>query len=290
MERKDFIKLSSLAASALLIQNASAFNLFADNEERKKIKNFGIQVWTVRDAMAKDAKATLQALGSYGYKLIETFDGEKGMFWGMTPAEFKTLLSDNNMSIKTAHCNLTQDFEKKADQAKSIGMEYLIYPWEGPAKTIDDYKKYAEDFNKKGEYLKKMGLKLAFHNHDYTFKLMEGQYAQDVLMQNTQADLVDYQMDIYWVVTAGQNPIEWIKKYPNRFKLCHIKDRMKNAIATNLDASCVLGTGQINFAEVLSVAKKNGMKYFITEQEHYDEGTPLECAMKNAEYFKKFKM
>jgi sugar phosphate isomerase/epimerase len=290
MERKDFIKLSALGTAALLVQNASAFNLFANNEGRKKIKNFGIQVWTVRDAMAKDPKGTLKALASYGYKLIETFDGEKGMFWGMTPMEFKTFLDDNNMSIKTAHCNLTQDFEKKADQAKSIGMEYLIYPWEGPAKTIGDYKKYAEDFNKKGEYLKKMGLKLAFHNHDYTFKLLEGQYAQDVLMQNTQADLVDFQMDIYWVVTAGQNPIEWIKKYPNRFKLCHIKDRIKNAIPTNIDASCVLGTGQINFTEILSVAKKNGMKYFITEQEHYDEGTPMECAMKNAEYFKKFKV
>lgn len=288
MERKDFIKLTSLAAATLLAQPASALDLF--DTQSKKIKNFGIQVWTVRDAMAKDPKGTIQALGKQGYKLLETFDGEKGMFWGMTPAEFKTLLGDNNMSIKTAHCNLTQDFEKKADQAKSIGMEYLIYPWEGPAKTIDDYKKYAEDFNKKGEYLKKMGLKLAFHNHDYTFKLMEGQYAQDVLMQNTQADLVDFQMDIYWVVTAGHNPIEWIKKYPNRFKLCHIKDRMKNALATNLDASCVLGTGQIDFAKILSVAKKNGMKYYIVEQEHYDEGTPLECTQKNAEYLKGFKM
>jgi sugar phosphate isomerase/epimerase len=288
MQRKDFLKITSLAASGLLINDA--FGFLNDDANGKRIKKFGIQLWSVREAMAKDPKGVLATLANNGYKLIESFDGEKGMFWGMSALEFKSFLADNNLQMKTAHCNMNDNFEKKADDAKLIGMEYLIYPWEGPSKTIDDYKKLAEDFNKKGEYLKKIGLKLAFHNHDYTFKKLEGQFAQDVLMQNTQPDLVHYQMDMYWVVTAGQSPIEWLKKYPNRFTLCHIKDRIKNEPTTNTNASCVLGTGEINYPQILSTAKTLGMKYFVVEQELYNEGTPMQCAEINAKYMKRVRL
>jgi sugar phosphate isomerase/epimerase len=291
MERKKFIQLASSGLGILAANNyVNAMSFLHPNQTKTNIKNFGIQLWTVRDAMANDAKSTLKALASYGYKSIESFDGEKGMFWGMTPTEFKTYLTNNNLNIKAAHCNLNVDFEKKAEQAASIGMEFLIYPWEGPDKKIDDYKKLAEDFNKKGEYLKKMGLKLAFHNHDYTFKKMDGVYGQDTLMKNTQEDLVYYEMDIYWVITAGEDPIKWIKKYPNRFKSCHIKDRIKNVEPSNTNASCVLGKGQINFNSILQVAKQNGMKYFFVEQERYDEGSSMECAKMNAAYMQKIKI
>lgn len=291
MERKKFIQLASSGLGILAANNyVNAMSFLNPNQKKTNIKNFGIQLWTVRDAMANDAKATLKALASYGYKSIESFDGDKGMFWGMSPTEFKTYLTNNNLSIKAAHCNLSVDFEKKAEQAASIGMEFLIYPWEGPDMKIDDYKKLAADFNKKGEYLKKMGLKLAFHNHDYTFKKMNGVFAQDTLMQNTQEDLVYYEMDIYWVITAGEDPIKWIKKYPNRFKSCHIKDRIKNIEPTNTNASCVLGKGSIDFSKILSVAKQNGMKQFYVEQERFDEGTSMECAKLNAAYMQKLKI
>jgi sugar phosphate isomerase/epimerase len=288
MERKEFLKMAALGSSTFLFENAFAMNAF--NTELATIKNFGIQLWTVRDFMIKDAKATIKSLAKYGYKSIESFDGDKGIFWGMKPKEFKAFLTQHNLTIKASHCGMDKKFEQKVEDAASIGMEYLIYPYEGDKLSIDDYKKLAEDFNKKGEYLKKMGLKLAFHNHDFTFRKLEGQFAQDVLMQNTQADLVFYEMDIYWVVTAGQSPIEWLKKYPNRFKSCHIKDRMKNVEATNTSASCVVGTGTIDFKKILKVAKQNGMKHFFVEQERYDEGTSMECAKMDASYMKKLKI
>lgn len=90
-------------------------------------------------------------------------------------------------------------------------MKYLIYPWEGAGKTIDDYKKMAEDFNKKGEVCKQNGIRFAFHNHDYSFKLLEGQLGQNILLDNTALSLVDFEMDIYWVVAAGENPEAWLK-------------------------------------------------------------------------------
>jgi sugar phosphate isomerase/epimerase len=95
-------------------------------------------------------------------------------------------------------------------------------------------------------------------------------------------------MDIYWVVTGNQDPITWLKKYPNRFKLGHVKDRIKNA--TERDASCILGTGSIDYPAIVKVAKQKGMHYFIVEQERYDGSTPLKSAEADAAYMKTLKI
>jgi sugar phosphate isomerase/epimerase len=92
------------------------------------------------------------------------------------------------------------------------------------------------------------------------------------------------------VVTAGQDPITWFNKYPDRFKLGHVKDRKKDAAVSEKDASVVLGTGEINFSELLKVAGKQGMDYFIVEQERYDNTTPLEAAKADANYMKNLRV
>ena len=290
MERKKFLQLAGSSLGILALDNYANASSFLFDENAAAIKNFGVQLWSVRDAMAKDPKGTIIALAKYGYKTIESCELEKGILWGIPPKDMKMLLADNGLKMKATHINMFEKFEEKAVLAAELGLEYMIYPWEGPAKTIDDYKKLAEDLNKKGEYLKKMGMRTAFHNHDFTFKKLEGEFAQDVLMKNTQADLVDFEMDIYWVVTAGQDPVEWIKRYPNRFKSCHIKDRMKNVLATETNASCVLGTGVIDFKKILKAAKQNGMKHYFVEQERYDAGSSLECVGLNAGYMKKIRI
>ncbi len=97
-------------------------------------------------------------------------------------------------------------------------------------------------------------------------------------------------MDIYWVVTAGKDPVQWINKYPGRFTLSHVKDRKKDVPLTDKDASTNIGTGQINFPVILKVAERNGMKYFIAEQERYDNTTPLDAIKQNAGYMKNLKI
>ena len=258
------------------------------NEETAgRIKSFGLQLWTVRDDMAKDPKGVLKQIASFGYKHVESFEGTKGMFWGMKNTEFKKFISDLGMTMYSSHFGGTENFEKKVAHAAEIGMKYLIMAWEGPGKTIEDYKKYAEDWNKKGELCKKNGLRFAFHNHDFTFRKLEGQFAQDVLMNGTDASLVDFEMDIYWVVTGGADPIEYLTKYRNRFRLCHVKDRMKDVPDTMREASCDLGTGIIDFPKILKVATDNGMKFFFLEQERYDDTTPMRSVKAGAEYLKK---
>jgi sugar phosphate isomerase/epimerase len=106
-------------------------------------------------------------------------------------------------------------------------------------------------------------------------------------MQGTDKSLVDFEMDMYWVITAGHDPVKWMDKYPGRFTLCHIKDRKKNARASDTDASTTVGTGQIDFASILNYAAKHGMQYYIVEQERYDNTTPLASIVESARYIHK---
>lgn len=287
-KRRDFLRLSGNFALGLAIAPAACKLMSKEEEEAAKVlSKYGLQLYTLRDDLPKDPKGVLQQVASFGYKQIEGYEGPQGLFWGMTNIEFKKYMDSLGMEFISSHCDINKDFEKKAAEAAAIGMKYLICPYKGAQKTLDDYKKIADDFNVKGEICKKNGIRFAYHNHDYTFKQLEGQLPQDVLMKGTDPALVDFEMDIYWVVTAGQDPEEWLKKYKNRFRACHVKDRTKNA--TEAADSCTLGTGSIDFAKILKTAKKTGMQYYIVEQEKYAGTTPLQATKDNAEYMKKLK-
>ncbi len=253
------------------------------------LSSFGIQLYTLRDVIQEDPKATIKQLGDYGFKQIESYDGDQGMFWNMKNTEFKKYLDDLDIKLLSSHCDIKKDFEIKAAQAAEIGMEYLICPHVGPQTSVEEWKKVTDRFNECGEICKKNGIKFAYHNHAYTFVPFSGMIPHDFLMENTDPDLVHHQMDIYWVVTGGADPIEYLKKYPNRFTLCHVKDRLKDIPLEDHSASCNLGTGMIDFPSILKVAKENGMKHFIMEQEKYDNSTPMEAAKIGAEYLKNFK-
>jgi len=251
-----------------------------------KLDKFGIQLWTVKDDFIKDPKGTLKEIASYGYQQIEGFEMEQGLFWGMTPKEYKDYVESLGMKLVASHCNTSENFEKKAEQAASIGIDYLICPWKGPQKSMDDWKKVTDEFNSYGEICRKAGIKFAYHNHAYSFRAFTGMIPHQFIMDNTDPDLVYHEMDIYWVVTGGANPIEYLEKYSGRFRLCHIKDRLKDAGDDVRLASCNLGTGKIDFAKILKVAKENGMEYYFMEQERYDNGSPMESAKVGATYLK----
>ncbi len=276
--RRDFLKTAGFAAGALF----PAAKMMA---AYKPSHNFGLQLYTVKEDIAKDPKGVLKQVASFGYTQVESFEGGQGIFWGMQAKEFKKYIGDLGMTIISSHCDISKNFEQKAADAASIGMKYLICPYKGPQKSIDDFKRFADEFNKCGEICKKNGLRFAYHNHDYSFKAVDGQIPQDVMLQNTDPSLVDFEMDIYWVVTAGVDPLAYLSKYNNRFRLCHVKDRQKGASAEF--ASCILGHGSIDYPSLLKKTKQYGMKYFIVEQEAFEEGTPLECAKADAAYMKK---
>ena len=252
-------------------------------------KPFGLQLYTLRDDFPKDPRGVLKQVADAGYKQVESFEGPKGMFWGMSNTEFKAYVEGLGMQVVSSHCDIHKDFERKAGEAAAIGMKYLICPWLGPQKTLDDYKRAADTFNARGAVCKKEGLRFAYHNHDYSFTPLNGQFPQDVMMQATDPGLVDYEMDIYWVVTAGQDPKAWFDKYPNRFRLSHVKDRQKGIAASEKNASVNVGTGSIAWADVLDRAEDRGMQYFIVEQERYEGTTPLQAVAANARFMQQLR-
>ena len=290
IKRRNFIKTAGGFAAGLAVApyacSSNSDSSQADSAQEIN-KKFGIQLYTLRDDFPKDPKGVLAKVASYGYKQIESYEADRGMFWGMSNKDFKAYMDELGMEIISSHVNIDEDFERKAAEAAEIGMEYLICPWR-MQETLDDYYAVAEDFNAKGEICRQNGIKFAYHNHAYTFTAMDGRLPHDLLMENTDPELVEHEMDIYWIVTAGQDPIEWIKKYPNRFTLSHMKDRMKNA--EEAEATCTLGTGIIDFPSIVEAGKANGMKHFIVEQERYDGTTPLESAKDNAQYMNSLKI
>ncbi len=287
--RRSFIKQSSLLAlSAPLMKS----NLFAETKSRK-LPAIGIQLYMVKEDMDKDAAATLSQVGKMGYTQIESFGGDKGIFWGMTNKEFNNLAQSNGLTMISSHyAGDTEGFEKTAAQAAEIGMKYLIYPWKGPQKTIDAFKRIAGEFNGYGAICKKNGLRFAYHPHDYPYKPVDGQLPINVLLDNTDKSLVDFEMDYYYTVTEGQNPEAYIKKYSPRFRLCHMRDVLKERLpaGSQEESACDLGQGIINYPHLLSTALDNGMEYFFVEQSRFFNEKPLQSAKYNVDYLKHIKL
>jgi sugar phosphate isomerase/epimerase len=283
--RRIFLRNSAFAAMALSVPfKGRSSSLFAPN---KSLPAYGLQLWTVKEDMMANAKDTLAKVAADGYKQIESFEGQKGIFWGWKNTEFKKYMDDLGTKIISSHCNNTVDFERKAAEAAEIGMKYLICPYKGSQKSIDDFKKFADEFNKCGETCKKNGIRFAYHNHDYSFKAIDGQVPQTVMMNNTDKDLVDFEMDIYWVVAAGEDPKAWFDKHPGRFKLCHVKDLARTAKGHE---SVQLGKGTIDFPSILKAGTAKGLKYYIVEQEAFTGTNPLDSAEADAKYMKAFSM
>lgn len=302
--RRDFLKLGTgliggLTLGSMACNNESATKETTNNSDTSN-KNtnatkvalgaFGLQLYTLRDDLPKDFKGILKQVADMGYKQVEGYERDKGILWGMSPSEFKAYMDSIGLTMVSTHYDSGgKDFEKKVATAAEVGMKYIIYPWEGE-KTLDEYKKMADEFNKNGEVCKKYGLRYGFHNHAMSFKKINGEFPQDILMKGTDASLVDYEMDIYWVVAAGEDPEAWIKKYPNRFTACHVKDRSKTPKPDDGQNSTDLGTGSIDFSKILKTALQNGMQYYIVEQEAYPNGTPLQAAKVDADYMKNLKI
>ena len=282
--RRTFIRNSGLLALTVPL---SKIGLAAAPDQ---LKAYGIQLYMVRDAMEKDPLGTLKQLGRMGYTQIESYGGSKGIFWGMSNTEFKKTANGYGLDLISTHYNNDDNitFEKKAELAAEIGMKYLICPWKGPQKSIDDFKRIAEDFNHRGEVCKKHGLRFAYHPHDYPYKKVDGQLPIDVLLAGTDKALVDYQMDFYYTVTEGYDPEVYLKKYKGRFTLCHMRDVLKQRLpaGSKEESACDLGQGIINYPHLLKVAQDNGMKYFFVEQSRYYQETEMQSAQVNAGYMK----
>lgn len=278
-DRKTFLKMSGLLAGGAAI-GTLPFLKGCSAAQTATQTDFGLQLYTLRDVIADDPEATLRQVAEFGYTQIESYEGSMGMWWNMGNTGFKDLMDELGMTVISSHANVFEDFERKANEAAEIGLKYIVCPWIGPQDSLDGYRNIADQFNEIGEIASDVGLRFAYHNHAYSFEEQEGEIPHDVLMENTDPNLVEYQMDIYWVVAAGQDPAAWMEKYSGRFTSGHVKDLSPG----DDPESTILGTGSIDFTELLPTAVQHGMEDFIVEQEAYTGTTPMDAIRENALY------
>jgi len=277
--RRDFLKQAGSIALG-----ATALPFLTQAGSLAKPKNAGIQLYTVRKELEADVKGTLKKLATIGYKELESARSAKGNYYGFTPKEFKKVIQDLGMNLRSGHVHLDKDWQKTVADAAETGQTYLIcssLPSEG--QTISNYQKVAEQFNKAGEECKKAGLQFGYHNHEYEFEKVEGKVLYDLLLAETDPNLVTWELDLGWVVATGHDPIDYFTRYPRRFPLWHLKDMKKDE-----PVSTEFGKGSLDIAKLFQNADKSGLKYYFVEQEEYS-GDPMESVKHNFNYLMKLK-
>jgi sugar phosphate isomerase/epimerase len=255
-------------------------------QTRAQEKFGGLALYTVRDDMATNSRATLQAVADAGYKNIEAAGYSDGKFYDMSPAEFKKVLKELGLKpISTHQGAVTLDnADVMIADVKAAGFEYFVVPvppmglfkFNQEEKTMGmtgGAANLAEILTALGKKCKKAGLKLLYHNHDFEFKKDDdGIVTIDYLLENTDPGNVNFQMDLYWVTKAGANPVDYFEKYPGRFKIWHVKDM------DDQGRFAPVGKGTIDFSKILANKKLSGMKYYMVEQDMTFEGLkPLEA-------------
>src|SRR5690606_34125671 len=191
-------------------------------------KKIGIQLYTLKDVIFNDPKGVLSQLASFGYKELETHGHQDGKLYGMPRAEFGSFVSGLGLSVVSGHygLNLIQnDWEKSVADAKELGQKYMVLPWLVEAdRTPDRIKSICEDLNKAGEVCKKYGMRMGYHNHDFEFRKDGDKTLFDIILAETDPALVHIELDLYWVVFAGHDPLEYFAKHPGCFEQWHVKD------------------------------------------------------------------
>ena len=265
LSRRTFVK--SIAAAGALTA------IFPDELIASPItKQIGIQLYTIRDLVQKDLVGTLYKLAEIGYRTIETAGYQDGKFYGHPPVEFKKLVNGIGLNPLSSHSGLTLDnIDKSIADASDAGMKYLVLPSipGDKRKTLDDYKKIADDLNKMGEKCKNAGIIFGYHNHAFEFQKMENELPYDLLLENTEADLVTMQLDTYWMIYGGYEPVDYFKKFPGRFKLWHVKDMVDDPSKESTE----IGNGIVDFPSIFKLRKKAGMEYIFLEQEEFKMDT-----------------
>ena len=263
--RRSFLATLGIAAIGCATERTSdAANVIkAATSGPRKLDRIGLQLYTVRDEAARDLPATLERIAGIGYRDVE-FAG----YHGHTPAQIRDLLTRNNLRAPSAHvpiATLRGDWKKALDEAKLIGHEFVTIPWLDNAgrMTADDWKRIAAEFNRGAAEAKTAGLRFAYHNHDFEFRRTGDVVPFDVLLSETDPALVTFEMDIYWLVKAGHDPLDYFTRFPNRFPMVHAKDSAGPPEHVMVD----VGAGTIDFRTVLGQGMKAGVIHVFVEHD-----------------------
>jgi len=213
----------------------------------------------------------LADVAAFGYKELETYGYNAGKIFGMSVKDYADHIKQLGMKTVSGHYGIDlveQDWDRACTDAKLMGQEYVVVPYldKKRVENTDQIKKTCDILNKAGEKANQYGLKMGYHNHAFEFQKVENdKLIFDIMLQELQPSLVSIELDLFWVVNAGFDPLAYFSAYPGRFHQWHVKDMSK----TNRNHNADVGTGSIDFKKIFEQAEKSGMKHFYIEQETY---------------------
>jgi sugar phosphate isomerase/epimerase len=273
--RRNFLKISAVGAVSTLLLSPYSVKAVPVGT---KTTNLGLHFYTIRDAMQADVPGTLKKVADIGFKFIELASYADGKFYGYQPSDFRKMTDDLGLDILSSHAiidvkGITLDEAKRiAEDHTKIGVNYCIHPWIVPEarKTLTSYKKLAAELNKVGSVMKEFKIQFGYHNHNFEFDTVEGKVPYyDILMAELDKDLVTMELDLFWAVKAGQNPVEMFHKYPGRFQILHLKDTFTKEASGNLSP---IGVDIKELKKILAAKDIAGMKYLFTEMDATTDG------------------
>lgn len=268
MDRRRFLTTSAQAAGAVCAglslaacSDSSDTDASADGSDAtaSSLPAIGLQLYTIRSVLENDFPGTMQQVAELGYDEVE-FAG----YYNRSPKEIGTMLDDLGLVAPAAHVPLQQIREAPADliqTAQAIGHDYLVCPYlrEADRDSLDAYRQRASEFSEFGKRCTDAGLQFAYHNHDFEFQEMDGTLPYDVLLKETDPTHVQMELDLYWVAAAGHNPVDFITRNPDRYPLCHVKDRTAN------DEMVSVGAGTMDFA---SIFRAGSFEHYFVEHDN----------------------
>jgi sugar phosphate isomerase/epimerase len=275
VSRRDFVRHTALGLGAAAVVPRSVLATVASAD---RIERVGLELYTLRAAMREDVPGTLARVAQIGYREVE-FAG----YYGLAAERIRAILDANGLaspSVHTAIEILERDFDAQARTARIIGHEMLIVPSLNTRGLTDAaaWKGIARRFNALGRQARDAGLRFGFHNHAVEPKpLADGTVPYDVLLGETDPALVDFQMDIYWMVKSGGDPVAYFNKYPGRFRSVHVKDATAAPALDMVD----VGAGAIDWKRIFAMHQKAGIRHYLVE---HDDPRPDAFASVTASY------
>jgi len=271
----------------LLLSSCTQSKENKEAEVDKVSKNISIQLYSVREDIQRDFKGTIAKVAEAGYKGVEAANYNDGKFYGLTPEEFKNEIEAVGMEVISSHTGRPLEekiadtnwdevwawWDTAIDAHKRADMKYIVAPSMPTPATLSDLKEYCDYYNQIGEKCNAAGMKFGYHNHAFEYEEIDGEIMYDYMLENTDPDKVFFEMDVYWTTQGGYNPIDYFNKYPNRFKLLHIKDEKELGGDDSV----------MDMDNLFQNIDKSGVEHIIVEVEHYNF-EPLESIKMSIDY------
>lgn len=289
INRRNFLRNASLLTlGGLMTGKAGKLQAATPvTTETTATKSLGLQIYSLGGELTKDVPAGMKKIKEIGYSTLELAGYNDGKISGMDMMEFKKIAEDNGLKITSSHVNpptgtytpenrqsIMEFWRKTADDHAKLGVKYLVQPGQPSTRSVEEVAYVCDIFNEAGKVIKAAGIPFGYHNHDFEFAKVvpggkeavfgrhnKGDIIYDLFLKGTDPSLVFFEMDVYWTVIGQNDPVEYMKKYADRIKLLHIKDR------------AILGqSGFMNFEMIFKQANENKIKEFYVELEGMPDG------------------